>query len=463
MDQTPSIESNKNDTEIGATESERYLSRLARKTFLNFWSYSNPYTDENKGSELCDFMVVFGNDILLFSDKHCKYPEIKNNETAWYRWYRSAINKSVRQLLGAASFIKRFPNRIFIDSECKIPFPIPVPSSENLKIHMIAVTRGSAEACAKYFGGGSSSSLIINTKIEEKGHKENPFMIGWPLGKSKFVHVLDELTLDVLLKELDTASDFVNYLTKKEKYLSAKDTDFVICGEEELLAHYLMHPLEDYQGFSFPPVPTNKSMIFIEEGAWRNFFESDAYSSWKKFNKISYEWDSLIESQTSHIKCGSAAVLKNSDVSINDIQAHELVLRAMADESRATRKVLASNYHLIRTNKTTENRIVRTIIIPNRPNRAYVLLILKFDPEMEYNEYRDTRRASLVGFCRACQLRKEGIDEVIGIASEQLDCSLITQDFTLMNFEGKLTQEEKENEVEVLKIAGIWKDSWTCI
>lgn len=118
MHDTPFIELNEIDTEMGATESERYLSKLARKAFLNFWSYSNPYTDENKGSELCDFMVVFGNDILLFSDKHCEYPIIENDKTAWYRWYRSAINKSVRQLSGAASFIKRFPNRIFIDSEC---------------------------------------------------------------------------------------------------------------------------------------------------------------------------------------------------------------------------------------------------------------------------------------------------------------------------------------------------------
>ncbi|MGG9107519.1 hypothetical protein [Raoultella ornithinolytica] len=463
MEHTLSIELDENNTEMGATESERYLSKLARKTFLNFWSYSNPYTDENKGSELCDFMVVFGNDIILFSDKHCEYPKIKSDKTAWYRWYRSAINKSVRQLSGAASFIKRFPNRIFIDSECKTPFPIPLPSSENLKIHLIAVTRGSAEACAKYFGGGSSSSLVINTKIEEKGHKENPFMIGWPLGKSKFVHVLDELTLDVLLKELDTASDFVNYLTKKEKYLGTKDADFVICGEEELLAHYLLHPLENYEGFSFPPVPSNKKMVYIEEGTWRNFCESDAYSSWKKINEISYEWDRLIESQTSHIKHDSAAVLKNSDVSINDIQAHELVLRAMADEGRATRQVLASHYHLIRRNKTTDDRIVKTIIMPNRPNRAYILLVLKFDPAIEYYEYRELRRASLVGFCRACRLRMKGIDEVIGIASEQLDCPFTTQDFILMNFEAKLTQEEKEKEVETLKSVGIWKDSWTCI
>ncbi|QBA40746.1 hypothetical protein D8675_23060 [Enterobacter roggenkampii] len=288
-------------------------------------------------------------------------------------------------------------------------------------------------------------------------------MIGWPLGKGKFVHVFDELTLDILLKELDTAADFVNYLTKKEKYLSTKDVGFVICGEEELLAHYLMHPLDNYEGFSFPSVPSFKEMVCIDEGAWRNFYESDAYSSWKKFNEISYEWDRLIESQTSHIKHGSAAVLKNSDISMNDIQAHELVLRAMADEGRATRQVLASNYNLILRNETTDDRIVRTIIMPNRRNRAYIILVLKFDSSIDYYEYRELRRASLIGFCRACRLRQEGVDEVIGIASEQLDSSFTTQDFILMNFEVKLTQKEKEKEVEALKSMGIWKDTWICV
>lgn len=60
----------------GATASERYLGSLARKAFLSLWSHPNVYTDENKkagkgvGTELCDLLVVFGNDVLIFSDKH---------------------------------------------------------------------------------------------------------------------------------------------------------------------------------------------------------------------------------------------------------------------------------------------------------------------------------------------------------------------------------------------------------
>lgn len=59
----------------GITESERALTRLARKAFLSLWSYSNIHTDEGRrndkgdGKELVDLLVVFGNDVLLFSDK----------------------------------------------------------------------------------------------------------------------------------------------------------------------------------------------------------------------------------------------------------------------------------------------------------------------------------------------------------------------------------------------------------
>lgn len=463
MRKTSSLVLHEKDVETGATASERYLAKLARKAFLKLWSYPNPYTDENRGSELCDFMVVFGHDIIIFSDKHCEYPEISDQKTAWFRWYRRAIKKSVEQLSGASSFIKKFPNRIFIDKNCTHPLPIPLPSPDKLKIHLIAVTRGSANASKKHWGNGSSSSLMINTLIEGDEHKNHPFMIGWPLKNRKFVHVLDELTLDVLLNELDTISDFVCYLNKKEKFLTTKDVDFIISGEEDLLAYYLTNPLDNYEGFSFPPIPFTHKIATVNEGLWSVFSKSKAYSSWKHFNKISYEWDQLIESQTSHIYQNTAEVLKKNDYSLHDIQAHELVLRAMADEGRSTRQVLAEQHRSILTKISSENRLVKTIVIPNRPNRAYVLMVLKLDDGQNYEEYRELRRASLVGFCRACRLRISGLNEVIGIASEQLSHSALTQDFILMQFEKQLTQEEKEIEILALRSADIWKDNWVSL
>jgi hypothetical protein len=110
----------------GTTDSERALTKLAKKAFLSLWSYSNVFTDEGRsngkgnGKELCDLLVVFGNDVLLFSDKDCEYHSGTDVKGAWPRWYKRAIEKSVNQLAGAEKFVKAFPTRIFIDKQCRV-------------------------------------------------------------------------------------------------------------------------------------------------------------------------------------------------------------------------------------------------------------------------------------------------------------------------------------------------------
>lgn len=63
----------------GATETERYLATVCDSTFLSLWSYPNLYTSEGRksgkgaGKELCDLLVVFGKDIIIFSDKDISF------------------------------------------------------------------------------------------------------------------------------------------------------------------------------------------------------------------------------------------------------------------------------------------------------------------------------------------------------------------------------------------------------
>lgn len=84
----------------GVTDSERYLASLCRKAFLTLWAHPNVYMDEGKptgkgvGKELCDLLVVFADDIIVFSDKHCGYKETGNDDVDWKRWYRKAVTKS---------------------------------------------------------------------------------------------------------------------------------------------------------------------------------------------------------------------------------------------------------------------------------------------------------------------------------------------------------------------------------
>lgn len=60
----------------GLTASEALLAELCERSFLQLWTYPNLF--KKPGKELIDLMVVFGDDILLFSDKSCAYPQTGN-------------------------------------------------------------------------------------------------------------------------------------------------------------------------------------------------------------------------------------------------------------------------------------------------------------------------------------------------------------------------------------------------
>jgi len=117
----------------GFTRTERFLARLARSSFLSLWSYPNPYRDQGRfkgrghGKELCDLLVVCGDDVVIFSDKECAFPETGRLHLDWTRWYRAAIHNSARQIYGAENKIRAMPERIFLDPHCTIPVSARLP------------------------------------------------------------------------------------------------------------------------------------------------------------------------------------------------------------------------------------------------------------------------------------------------------------------------------------------------
>lgn len=295
----------------GTTPSERALANLARKAFLSLWSYANVFTDEGRangkgdGKELCDLLVVFGNDVLLFSDKDCTFRSDIDVTVAWPRWYRSAIDKSAKQLAGAEKFLKSYPKRVFLDKGCQAPLPIELPDSRVARYYLIAVTRGSHFAARQFFGGGSSGSVMLLTHLVGKAdHEKTPFHVGFPLESRRFVHVLDEMTVDVLLDELDTVPDLVNYLRKKEEFLQRPDAIFSVPGEEELLARYMSTMRDDEH--AFPRVPADVNFVALPEGDWDLYRNSPQWKAKQEANEISYMWDALIEHQSGFIRSGKA-------------------------------------------------------------------------------------------------------------------------------------------------------------
>ena len=121
----------------GVTQSERYLARLAEKSFLNLWSYPAPFRDQQQsgcgdGKELCDLLVVCGRYIVIFSEKTIAWPR-GNLTIAWRRWAKRAVRDAAKQAKGAERWITEFSERLFLDRQCETPFPIdlPPPGGEN--------------------------------------------------------------------------------------------------------------------------------------------------------------------------------------------------------------------------------------------------------------------------------------------------------------------------------------------
>ncbi len=432
---------------LGSTASERYLNQLARRSFLSLWSYSNLHTDEGRrngrgdGKELCDLVVVFGRHVLLFSDKSCRFPAHQDINVAWARWFRKAVQKSARQLLGAENWLRRHPSRVFTDKECETPLALPLPSNDEVIFHRIAVTSGAHKACKDFFAGGSSGSPLIDTTLIGDRHLDAPFRIGHIVSKDQFVHVLDELTLEIVLRELDTISDLVDYLQHKEALLSRPGLDVLAMGEEELVAIYLK-TFDENNRHHFPVVPDGVETLFIEEDHWNKLRNDPRYLAKKNADKVSYVWDQLIEEFIADGKDESGR---------SDLLNIESALRQLASENRLTRRYLAQTLYDAAHKKVREGqRYVRLTATADK-KRVYVFLIVPQPKFLNFGEYQQARQAMLIAHCKVAKLLAPGALRVVGIAMEPARSKNRSEDFALLETGGEFWTEAEEAEARKLQ------------
>jgi hypothetical protein len=116
----------------GTTAAERYLARLCSRSFLSLWSYPGVYRDQGKqgsgdGKEICDLLVVFGNDVVVFSDKDCHFPTSGKLDLDWSRWFRRAVLKSADRFgepsAGCENTLRGFLLTAAVRSHCQSSYP----------------------------------------------------------------------------------------------------------------------------------------------------------------------------------------------------------------------------------------------------------------------------------------------------------------------------------------------------
>jgi hypothetical protein len=398
----------------GATPAERYLGKLCTRAFLSLWSYPAIYRNQrggtrSEGKEVCDLLVVFGNQVIIFSDKHCVFRATGNPDLDWSRWFRRCVTGAANQLWGAERWIKRFPDRLFLDPACTHPFPLVLPDPQDAQFHLVAVVHGIAGACREYFGGGSGS-LIHKTDARGTGDHKVPFVIGDLDPSRTFVHVFDDTSLDVVMGTLDTVSDFLHYLGRKAALMRGR-REVMATGEEELLAWYLknMNEVSEHD-LVFPEDVTG---VGIPEGGWEAFQRNPQRLAQIEQNRISYSWDSLIEEFSKHA-LGGTQYFASGD----GLQGVEEVLRFCARESRTRRRMLAQALkEMLETTGPSQSR--RRVIGPSRPGDPhYVFLLVPRNSDIPYDEYRRVRREFLEACMRVTKLNFPEAMDIVGIATE---------------------------------------------
>ncbi len=415
--------------QTGVTASERLLEALCTKSFLKLWSFPRPFGGHGKrgtdgfAKEICDLIVVFGNDVLLFSDKTCAYKATGNADTDWKRWHRHAVEGSIKQLFGAERWIRSDPEHVYLDAACTQPFPHDL-SQPDLRFHRIAVALGASDACKAALGGSGSMMLLVDGTggLPEPVHAVagQPFMIHNPGGDKGFVHVFDDVSLPIVLKELDTARDFIDYLTAKEQ-LAGRKSGMYTPGEEELLSVYIASG-DGTHWPNFRHVPDDQFAMF-GEGYWVYDVATGVPKVRRRHFEISYAWwDNIIDRFGQH--------LLNDELwdggHQQEFAEHERRVRAMASVDRLTRTEFAKA--LKDLTALSSDGMIRCKMVKAR-DWSIGLYLIRFptDGHTEESSYREHRSAwQIANTIRQFELHPQMeslISLAFGVSGERLGAS----------------------------------------
>ncbi|MCB2173382.1 hypothetical protein KQH65_11645 [archaeon] len=339
---------------------EEFVQELGKKTFLEDWCYNNPLLPNSK--ELCDFLIVFDDIAIIWQVK-----DLKLNKDGKYK--ESQVRKNIRQAVTAG-------NRIL---------------NNRFTIELTNPRRG----CEKLDSNSIKRVFYISALL---GEGEDYFNLV-EIYKKKIIHTFTREFTEIILSELDTIKDFIDYLEKKEELLSHNTNIVITGGEEELLGYYLLNERKFDSLFDL-------DVIILEEGIWKDLQKREQYQRKKAEDYISYGWDSIIN--TAHT---------------SGLPEYIEIARELARFDRFHRRALSKAFFEahkqahIQSEKNSFRRIIQA-------DTTTIVFLFYDDPEP-----RQFRR-SLLGLCCfvARGIFKENT-KVIGIATEMKIAPLASYDF----------------------------------
>jgi hypothetical protein len=338
--------------------SEQFVYEICEKSFLSLWSYANPQ-GRNPGKELCDILVVCDPHVIVVSVKDIKLKDSGNEKVKWDRWQRKSISASKKQIEGAIRWLDRAQIVLTMGGTQGLP----LPPMERRVYHRIAVAFGARREVP------ISSSCIKD---------------------EAFVHVLDERSFYLLLRYLDTISDFVQYLAAKEEFFN-RAAIIMEGGEEDLLALYM------HRGRQFPQA---LDMVILQNDLWQGFSSRSEFLSKLDRDRDSYVWDRLIESFC-------VGGFDGETWRGPGMAESEQALRILTLEDRFCRRILGRAFREFL--EQSQARMVRSRCLQSLSGVVYVFLTYDSDSNPE------ERKHELLGRCVASLCRFPKASTIIGI------------------------------------------------
>jgi len=393
VQQRPPIERNQ-----GYTPTERRLSALAEKSFLSLWSYPSLFRDQKQGGkgdgkEICDLLVVFGEHIVIFSEKMIEWPTSGELIVRWKRWYRRCVEGCMVQLLGAKRWIQEHPDRIFLDNACQRRFPLSLPT--NPRFHLVIVANGADAACETHRGLGRKGFGVVPEicGADHTSSSSRPFLIGDVNPNDNFVHVIDGGSIDFILQRLDTSRDFIDYLSCRELFirsgvLFSADSEKAICARYATTIN-----TEGHHDFISSYEAVNAKITLRDEEFLR--LNSNPQFVLKNIeDKKSEIFDSLIQQFIEHVIGGTSVIPRGMTYSLGST---ERALRNVLAAGRVERRSYGEAISFVRDSMSHSDRATRSVIpdVGSGEHTGVVFLCIKditdrFPTREDYVRYRQS-------------------------------------------------------------------------
>jgi hypothetical protein len=238
--------------------------------------------------------------------------------------------------------------------------------------------------------------------------------------------VFNEAALDAVMRELDTIVDFGDYLERKAALVRSGNLTMA-AGEEELLAIYLTN-LDEAGDRAFVN-PAGGSWregdrLVVTPGHYEDLLQHPRYLAKKRADRISYVWDQLITTFTTHILRGTLEHSAGLGWADATSEQHELGVRYMALEPRVRRRMHGEAIvGALQRPLTSSQRFFRAMLPATSAkgdDTAFGILLLPCPDDLPggYTQYRRTRAQMLWAYGANLLLRRRDLARFIGVALE---------------------------------------------